>query len=67
MGTIPGAGELSMKQFKARIENKEGTIHAIELWFQHDNMLSAAKWMTEQCYNMGEDPDHVTKLIELDS
>lgn len=54
-----------MPQYKARIEPAVSNWHAIEIWLQAPNILSAGQEILELMGPLAIDMSHVTKLIEL--
>lgn len=55
------------KHFKARIEGPIGSMHAIQVWFDSANIISAATYITDTFGVMGIDGSNVTQLIEVDA
>ena len=58
-----------MKQFKARIEaiptpQKVESLHGMEIWFQAQDIIQAARYVHNIILPLGFDDCHVTKLID---
>lgn len=61
-----------MKQFKARIEStptpqsiESMSIHAMEIWFQADNIVAAAEFISDAIIPLGFGDCSVSKLIDV--
>lgn len=52
------------KTYKARIEHPVQDCHAMIVWFDAPNILSAAKYIHEKFGVLGVDEDNVTLLVE---
>jgi hypothetical protein len=56
--------------FKARIEPPKPatdvtTIRAMEIWIQADGIVDAVNYASNLATNLGFDPKHVTKVIDV--
>jgi hypothetical protein len=61
-----------MRHYKARIEViakpeniRVETTHAMEIWFQSNNIIDAAKYVHDVILPLGFDNGDVTKLIDI--
>jgi hypothetical protein len=59
-GKIP-----AKKQFKARIEFSVGNIHAMDIWFEDDNIIVAGTTLMSYLSDLGIAPSDVKKLVEI--
>lgn len=55
-----------MKQFKARVEKPTENWHAIEIYFESENIIDAGVDIMNRLGPLGIDTDNVTKLIEIE-
>jgi hypothetical protein len=62
--------EKAMQHFKARIAPKnsmmpaDGRIHAIDMWFDASNIISAAATVEQFARTLGFGPDDITSITE---
>jgi hypothetical protein len=51
-------------QFKARMEKPIEGFHAIEVWFEADNIIDAGRVVMDKFGALGIEPGSVTVLVE---